>query len=150
MAEEKVVSSDLPMFIREGRMYYTIANGSGEPTHVGQLKLRLGSETEASTEQANGVGPIDVMFKCLVAHAARRGLFSQGLQLARFILHAEEGGSEAPALVCIRLLHNGSQADGDAKSKDIFDAGLNALIAAANELLRTDPTARAPVSFPQD
>lgn len=138
---ETTESKVIPQFMREGLMYYTVANGSGEPTHTGQLKLRFGKEKEPTSQQAGGVGPIDVMFKCLEMHAVVRGLFPKGLKLTNFVLHADEGGSKAAALVRVRLMHDGSQADGEARSRDIFLAGLNALIAAANELLRTDSSA---------
>lgn len=124
-----------------GFRYLTVYNGGCEPTHIGQLKLQFGEEVEPTEETANGVGAIDTMFKCLTQHVDRRRLFPKGLKLENFLLHSVETGSEAPALACSRLTHDGNQADGDSRNQDIFFASLNALIAAVNELLCTDSSA---------
>ncbi|TSC77326.1 MAG: hypothetical protein G01um101431_509 [Parcubacteria group bacterium Gr01-1014_31] len=133
---EGPVAATPRQFSLDGFMYYTVSNGSSEPTHVGQLRLSFAGQPP-TMEQAHGVGPIDVMFGCVRQHAAARALLPDGLRLTDYVLHAKMGtnGSKSPAMIRVRLQYNGHQADGEAIDCDILIASIKALVAAANNLM---------------
>ena len=135
-SEDLIVAASR-QFSLDGFMYYTVGNGPNEPTHVGQLRLSFAGEAP-TMQQAHGVGPIDVMFSCVKQHALARDLLPDGLQLTDYVLHAKMGetdGSKSPAMIRVRLQYNGHQAIGEATNRDILIASINALVAAANNLL---------------
>lgn len=127
------------LFVRKGVMYYTVANGESEPTNTGQLLVAYGDE-KPTMQQAVGVGPVDVWFKCLQAHVAARGLFSRGLRFNgnggdHFVIHSRGNGSEALALARVRLYYGECHADGEGTNENILIACADALLSAANGLL---------------
>lgn len=125
------------LFARRSIMFYTVANGGNEPTNSGQLWVSYG-DGEPTMQHAVGVGPVDVWFKCLLAHAAARGLFPQGLRFNggdHFVIHSRGNGSTAQGLVRVRLYHGEAHADGEGTHENILIACADALLSAANGLL---------------
>lgn len=140
MTQESQPASVAPkQFVRRGIMICTVARGDSEPTCTGQLWASYGDE-EPTMQQAVGVGPIDVWFKCVQAHVAARGLFPQGLRFNgngdHFVILSRGNGATAPAWVRVRLCHGECYADGEGTHVNTDIACADAVCAATTKLLQ--------------
>ena len=101
--------------------------------------LTLGVEGDEKTASAEGDGPVDATFNAI------KGLYPHHAKLALFQINAVTEGTDAQAIVTVRLEEDGRTVDGQSADTDTLVASAKAYIAALNKLLikrgRTVPAA---------
>lgn len=102
-----------------------------------ELTLAIDGENHQATEV--GDGPVDATFNAI------RTLFPHDAGLQLFQIHAVTEGTDAQAIVTVRLEENGRTVNGQSADTDTMVASAKAYIAALNKLLtkrgKTAPTA---------
>ncbi|MCB1882437.1 MAG: 2-isopropylmalate synthase [Geminicoccaceae bacterium] len=101
--------------------------------------LTLGVEDEEKRAEAEGDGPVDATFNAI------KQLYPHHAKLALFQISAVTEGTDAQAIVTVRLEEDGRTVDGQSADTDTLVASAKAYIAALNKLLtkraRTAPAA---------
>ncbi len=92
-------------------------------------ELTLEIEGEAKTATAGGDGPVDATFNAIKA------LYPHTAALPLFQIHAVTGGTDAQAIVTVRLEEDGRTVNGQSADTDTLVASARAYIAALNKLL---------------
>jgi 2-isopropylmalate synthase len=101
--------------------------------------MRLDTDGRVLTEEAEGNGPVDATFnaiKALVPHEATLELYQ---------VHAVTEGTDAQAIVSVRLAENGKSVTAKGADPDTLVASAKAYLGALNRLMikrqRTKPEA---------
>jgi 2-isopropylmalate synthase len=102
-----------------------IACGTREPS----AKLELSIDGETRGCEASGDGPVDAAFSCV------KSLFPTDARLRLYQVHAITGGTDAQAVVTVRLDENGRTVNGQAADTDTIVASVKAYVNALNKLL---------------
>ncbi|MFO1070214.1 MAG: 2-isopropylmalate synthase [Geminicoccaceae bacterium] len=91
--------------------------------------LVLDVDGERRSAHAEGDGPVDATFRAI------REIFPHQATLPLFQIHAVTEGTDAQAVVTVRLEENGKTVNGQAADTDTMVASARAYIAALNKLL---------------
>ena len=89
---------------------------------------------------ANGDGPVDATFRAI------KQIFPHKAGLPLFQIHAVTEGTDAQAVVTVRLEEDGKTVNGQAADTDTLVASCRAYVAALNKLL-TKREKTAPVAL---
>jgi 2-isopropylmalate synthase len=110
-----------------------------EVTPEARLVLEIEGERREATAQ--GVGPVDATFNAI------KRLYPHQVHLALFQIHAVTEGTDAQAVVTVRLEENGKTVNGQAADTDTLVASARAYLSALNKLVtKREKTAPAALS----
>jgi len=92
--------------------------------------MKLDIDGRAVTEESEGNGPVDAIFKCI------QKLVPNEAELELYQVHAVTGGTDAQAEVSVRLSENGREVTARGSDPDTLVASARAYLTALNKLQR--------------
>ena len=107
----------------------TLEISCGNVTSVANATLELVIDGESTSCSATGDGPVDAAFNAI------KQLFEHSARLKLYQVHAVTGGTDAQAVVTVRLEEDGRTVNGQAADTDTIVASVRAYVNALNKLL---------------
>ncbi len=101
----------------------------GTRHHPPKAEMELAVDGVVKSHKDSGDGPVDAAFNCVKA------LFPHEARLQLYQVHAVTGGTDAQAVVTVRLEENGRTVNGQAADTDTMVASVKAYVNALNKLL---------------